>query len=60
MIFIDGVGIGEKDFEFNPFFKYGFKIFDDIFKETPHKQNSTLQIRIPFLNRREIAKFFRV
>ena len=43
MIFIDGVGIGEKDFEFNPFFKYGFKIFDEIFKETPHKENSYLE-----------------
>jgi 2,3-bisphosphoglycerate-independent phosphoglycerate mutase len=43
MIFIDGVGIGEKDFEFNPFFKYGFKIFDEIFKETPHKQNPYLE-----------------
>ena len=39
MIFIDGVGIGEKDYEFNPFFKYGFKIFDEIIKETPHKQS---------------------
>lgn len=43
MIFIDGVGIGEKDFESNPFFKYGFKIFDEIFKETPHKQNPYLE-----------------
>lgn len=43
MIFIDGVGIGEKDFEFNPFFKYGFKIFTEIFKETPHKQNAFLE-----------------
>ena len=36
MIFIDGVGIGKKDFEFNPFFKYGFKTFKNIFGETPH------------------------
>ncbi len=43
MIFIDGVGIGERDFEFNPFFKYGFKIFDELFKETPHKQNPHLE-----------------
>ncbi len=42
MIFIDGVGIGEKDYEYNPFFKYGFKIFSEIFKETPHKQNQYL------------------
>jgi hypothetical protein len=43
MIFIDGVGIGDKDYEFNPFFKYGFKIFDDLFKETPHKKNPYLE-----------------
>lgn len=43
MIFIDGVGIGEKDLEFNPFFKFGFKIFDEIIKETPHKQNQYLE-----------------
>jgi hypothetical protein len=43
MIFIDGVGIGEKDFEYNPFFKFGFKIFDEIIKETPHKQNQYLE-----------------
>jgi len=42
MIFIDGVGIGEKDCKYNPFFKYGFKIFKEIIKETPHKQNSYL------------------
>jgi len=43
MIFIDGVGIGEKDYEFNPFFKYGFKIFNEIFNETPCKQNPSLE-----------------
>ncbi|MCK7517669.1 MAG: hypothetical protein MZV64_08095 [Ignavibacteriales bacterium] len=43
MIFIDGVGIGNKDYEFNPFFKYGFKIFDEIFKATPYKQNPYLE-----------------
>jgi hypothetical protein len=43
MIFIDGVGIGEQDYEFNPFFKYGFKIFNKIFKETPHKQNQYIE-----------------
>lgn len=43
MIFIDGVGIGEKDYEFNPFFKYGFKIFNEVFKDTPHKQNAYLE-----------------
>lgn len=43
MIFIDGVGIGEQDYEFNPFLKYGFKIFNKIFKKTPHKQNQYLE-----------------
>jgi 2,3-bisphosphoglycerate-independent phosphoglycerate mutase len=36
MIFIDGVGIGKNDYEFNPFFKYGFETFDNIFGEIPH------------------------
>ncbi len=36
LIFIDGVGIGKKDFESNPFFKYGFKTFTENFGEIPH------------------------
>ena len=36
MIFVDGVGIGKKDYEFNPFFKYGFKTFQNIFGDIPH------------------------
>jgi 2,3-bisphosphoglycerate-independent phosphoglycerate mutase len=36
MIFLDGVGIGKKDFNANPFFKYGFETFDKIFGDTPH------------------------
>ena len=36
MIFIDGVGIGKEDYEFNPFFKYGFKTFEKILGEIPH------------------------
>lgn len=40
MIFLDGIGIGEKDFDKNPFFKYGFKIFDDLLGEKPHLNNS--------------------
>ena len=35
MIFIDGVGIGKEDYEFNPFFKYDFKTFKEIFGEIP-------------------------
>ncbi len=36
MIFIDGVGIGKKDYENNPFFKYHFKFLNDFFGEVPH------------------------
>lgn len=42
MIFLDGVGIGEKNFEKNPFFKYGFKIFDNLFGETPYLNNPSI------------------
>jgi 2,3-bisphosphoglycerate-independent phosphoglycerate mutase len=35
MVFIDGLGIGKPDSESNPFFKYGFKTFSDIFGEIP-------------------------
>ncbi len=35
MIFIDGVGIGKKDYEHNPFFKYGFKTFENFFGGIP-------------------------
>ncbi|MBK7229408.1 MAG: hypothetical protein IPH97_11230 [Ignavibacteriales bacterium] len=42
MIFIDGIGIGKKDYEFNPFFKYGFKTFENIFGEIPHLENQYL------------------
>jgi 2,3-bisphosphoglycerate-independent phosphoglycerate mutase len=49
MIFVDGVGIGKKDFEYNPFFKYGFKTFTEIFGEIPHLGNQTLQGKNSFL-----------
>lgn len=42
MIFIDGVGIGKMDYEFNPFFKYGFKTFENIFGEIPHLEKQCL------------------
>lgn len=50
MIFIDGVGIGKKDYEFNPFFKYGFKTFENIFGEIPH-------IEKQYLNKDEVYLF---
>jgi len=42
MIFIDGVGIGKKDPDSNPFFKYGFKTFENIFGEIPHLEKQFL------------------
>ncbi len=42
MIFLDGVGIGKMDFEFNPFFKYGFKTFTALFGNVPTLDNQHL------------------
>jgi len=42
MVFLDGVGIGDKDYEFNPFFKFGFKTFQNIFGDIPTKKNLRL------------------
>lgn len=44
MIFLDGVGIGKKDYQFNPFFKYQFKMFTEIFGEIPHLENQHLSV----------------
>jgi 2,3-bisphosphoglycerate-independent phosphoglycerate mutase len=49
MIFIDGVGIGNVDYSFNPFFKYGFKTFEKFFGEIPSLKNSTLAKENRFL-----------
>jgi hypothetical protein len=43
MLFLDGIGIGKKDFHFNPFFKYGFNTFTEIFNEIPSLENSVLK-----------------
>ena len=43
MLFLDGIGIGKKDFHFNPFFKYGFKTFNEIFNEIPSHENPVLK-----------------
>lgn len=45
LIFLDGVGIGEKDRRKNPFFKYKSKTFDDIFGATPHLENQRIETR---------------
>ncbi|MFH0734423.1 MAG: metalloenzyme [bacterium] len=42
LIFLDGVGIGEEDFENNPFYKYPFKTFSSIFNNIPNKNNPIL------------------
>lgn len=42
MLFLDGVGIGKPDYEFNPFFKYGFNTFTELFGEIPHSKNEHL------------------
>lgn len=42
MIFLDGIGIGEEDYDANPFFKYGFKTFTEIFGEIPTLKNPVL------------------
>jgi hypothetical protein len=42
LIFLDGVGIGKEDYEFNPFFMYGFKTFTHFFGAVPSLNNSPL------------------
>ena len=42
IIFLDGVGIGEKDPTKNPFFQTPFKFFCEIFGDTPHLENQEL------------------
>lgn len=43
MVFLDGVGIGKKDFQFNPFLKYGFKTFEKIFGTIPSLENPVIK-----------------
>lgn len=43
MIFVDGIGIGENNPDINPFFKYGFKTFSNIFGELPYIGNIPLR-----------------
>jgi hypothetical protein len=39
---MDGVGIGKKDYEHNPFYKYGFKTFSKLFGEIPNLEKQRL------------------
>lgn len=45
MLFADGVGIGEADAEKNPFFKYGFKSFDEFFGKRPTIENPYVELQ---------------
>lgn len=49
MIFVDGVGIGNEDYQNNPFFKYGFKTFEKYFGQIPSLSNPELQIDSRYL-----------
>jgi phosphopentomutase len=49
MVFLDGVGIGKKDFSYNPFFKYDFKTFKEFFNEIPSLENRVLRNNNYFL-----------
>ena len=49
MVFIDGVGIGKNDELNNPFFKYGFKTFQNIFGAIPSIENQKLTNGTHFL-----------
>jgi 2,3-bisphosphoglycerate-independent phosphoglycerate mutase len=42
MIFLDGVGIGKEDHDYNPFFKYGFNTFEHFFGGIPSLNNPLL------------------
>lgn len=46
---MDGVGIGKKDYENNPFFKFGFKTFTKIFGDIPHLEKQTLRSENAYL-----------
>ena len=49
LLFIDGVGIGNKDLEFNPFFKYKFKTFTEFFGEVPSLDNPIIKGKNGFI-----------
>ncbi|RJQ57252.1 MAG: metalloenzyme [Stygiobacter sp.] len=49
MIFIDGIGIGNPDKVNNPFFRYNFKTFLEIFGSIPHLGNQYLESKNAFV-----------
>ncbi len=42
MIFLDGVGIGREDYQFNPFFKYKFLFIEHFFGKVPSLNNPVI------------------
>jgi len=42
MVFLDGVGIGKRDKFHNPFFKHGFKTFENLFGTIPSLENQEI------------------
>jgi len=46
MIFIDGLGIGNEDYQSNPFFKYGFNTFTQFFGAIPSLKNPVINLKI--------------
>jgi hypothetical protein len=50
MIFLDGVGIGEEDYEYNPFFKHGFNTFSKFFGSIPSRKNQYISANGYFLS----------
>lgn len=49
LIFLDGVGIGQKDKVNNPFFKSRWKIFSEYFNEVPHLNNQYMETNGSYL-----------
>ncbi len=49
MIFIDGVGIGKKDFDCNPFFKFNFRTFLEYFEDFPTIDNQFINKNNSFI-----------
>ncbi len=49
MIFVDGVGIGEKNPDKNPFFSHGFRLFDEHLSFYPYLGNETFRNQSEFV-----------
>lgn len=49
IIFVDGVGIGKKDYKFNPFFKYKSRLFNQYFSTPPSLENQVIKEKDSFV-----------